>query len=319
MKKVTFIVLIVTLICCLPLVTFAADATLTSADSPYDLGDPLNGHVLDDRITVDANQTVTLTGTAPVGARLRFQNGSVVTLDNVTVDSTGASGRRSGLNINGTVEIHLIGTSTINSEGRRAGIAVMDAEILTIYGPGELISTGGNNGAGIGSNRDQTFGTVIIQSGTVTATGGRNSAGIGGARDSATGGTITIRGGEVYATGSDAAQDLGRARLLVGTVGLELFEPADVFVQRQAAGSATPSPTIDYQDLSSAPAGYSVPATWTYPIGFYGTINVVNNPQTGYSNSIWIVYAAGMIVILVAVGILLMAHKKKIEKKSKKK
>ncbi|MFB9275522.1 Ig-like domain-containing protein [Cohnella cellulosilytica] len=93
-------------------------------------------------------------------------------------------------------------------------VRVYDGSSLTINdraGGGVLNATGspGGWGAGIGSNSQQSAGTLIINGGTVNATGGnQGAAGIGGGF-SKSGGTVIINGGVVYATGFGGAAGIG--------------------------------------------------------------------------------------------------------------
>ena len=82
---------------------------------------------------------------------------------------------------------------------------------------GTVIATGGSNGAGIGGNQSSRRLDIIITGGTVTATGGSNGAGIGGGNESY-GSSITISGGTVTATGSGGGAGIGGGNLEVGKV-----------------------------------------------------------------------------------------------------
>ena len=73
----------------------------------------------------------------------------------------------------------------------KGGFEVPEGSTLTIYGQangtGELVASGAEKCAGIGSNQGGTCGTIIICGATVTANGGSGSAGIGGGALSAGG------------------------------------------------------------------------------------------------------------------------------------
>lgn len=58
--------------------------------------------------------------------------------------------------------------------------------------------------AGIGGDKGQNCGTVVIHGGKIVAEGGAGAAGIGGA-EKGNGGTVTIYGGDIQATGSSGA------------------------------------------------------------------------------------------------------------------
>ena|GEM_PF-2298603 len=122
-------------------------------------------------------------------------------------------GNYSAFNINGgNVTLELSGTNVLRSGSWAAGLRVPVGASLTINGHGSLESRGGTSGgAGVGGSRNQTGGTVTINSGTVNAIGGSWGAGIGGG-DSGAGGTVAINGGMVTATGGSSAMGIGRGR-----------------------------------------------------------------------------------------------------------
>lgn len=153
------------------------------------------------------------------------------------------------------------------------------ANNITIKG-GYIDATGGLYGAGIGGGSSSAAEKITITGGEVTATGGSTAAGIGGGR-LAPGLDIQISGGRIYARSLSGgiAQDIGTGQG-GGPSTIVLSSTADVFVENQS-GIATALP---YQSLSSNPPGYNVPAGWAYPINFYGTLDVITNPQTGYSS-----------------------------------
>ena len=101
---------------------------------------------------------------------------------------------------------------SVAGEDKAPGIEVRDGNSLTIYGQtlgtGELVATGGYNGAGIGGGQYSTGGTVTIDGGRVTANAGENGAAIGGGY-SGLGGTVTIHGGRVTANGSGGGKGIG--------------------------------------------------------------------------------------------------------------
>lgn len=105
-------------------------------------------------------------------------------------------------------EVHLILTDgvtlTVQGAGDQAGIRVLEEDSLIIYGQtnqtGQLIVTGGSEGAGIGGNMGYSGHNITINSGIVTAIGGDSGAGIGGGIY-AGGFNITINGGTVTAIG----------------------------------------------------------------------------------------------------------------------
>ena len=121
-----------------------------------------------------------------------------------------------GVVVNGKVSLILgdNATLTVNGESNKAGIRVAvdgsTTNSLTIYSQskgadmGELVSSGGSGGAGIGGDNKNNglgdCGKVTIYGGVITATGNGDAAGIGGGDYQGAGGTVTIYGGSVTAT-----------------------------------------------------------------------------------------------------------------------
>ena len=149
---------------------------------------------INSRITINGKVTLVLgegkTLTAPKGIELASNNNA-----NLTIDGTGT------LTINGCDE-------------DKSGIGANEVGTLTING-GTINVTGGNYGAGIGGNKNNTVGgTITINGGVVNAHGGDNAAGIGGGLDLWTGhyshcGDIIINGGQVTAIGGSDAAGIG--------------------------------------------------------------------------------------------------------------
>ena len=116
-------------------------------------------------------------------------------------------------------------TVTVPTSYKQAGIKIGDTgTTLTINGEtagtGRLNATGGNYGAGIGTdfahNNELSGGNIVINGGTVTAQGGNYGAGIGTGRAdgemstaSITCGDIMINGGTVTATCGEKAAGIG--------------------------------------------------------------------------------------------------------------
>ena len=127
--------------------------------------------------------------------------------------------------VSGTSYLILCNDATLNA---KKGISVVDGNSLYIYGQqdnfGKLtIDDCDEFFAGIGGDHDRTRGTggnVIICGGEITTTGGDYGAGIGGGYD-ADGGAVTINGGKVTATGGLNAAGIGG-----GTLG----KGGDVFI-----------------------------------------------------------------------------------------
>jgi len=159
---------------------------------------------------IDGSGSHTVMCTAITNGTAELSTGWYIVTDSLTLGNS--------VTINGAVNLVLKDgkTLTVNGSNNTAGIAVIGANSLTIYGEslgtGELVVTGGGNGAGIGGNTafgqssaaNGTCGAVTINGGIVTATGGNGGAGIGGGNDGS-GGTVVVNGGTVTATGGGAA------------------------------------------------------------------------------------------------------------------
>ena len=110
-------------------------------------------------------------------------------------------------------------TNTVDASGINDKAAIQiggTGKTLTIdaetAGDGTLTAKGGSDGAGIGTNKDETGGNIVINGGKVTATGGDHAAGIGtGNADNLANecGSITINGGTVTAKGGSYGAGIG--------------------------------------------------------------------------------------------------------------
>ncbi|SEE85996.1 Ig-like domain-containing protein [Ruania alba] len=151
----------------------AADATVTS------------GVELTDAFDCDGEQSCTVT----VGADVTSSVGPEV-----------ADGR--------TVTLDLAGHAVaITGQRDHAGIGVPSGATLVIedsVGGAALTTNGGDFGAGIGGNFNESAGSITINGGEVESVGGGLAAGIGGGRNGA-GGDVTIgSGAAVTASGASA-------------------------------------------------------------------------------------------------------------------
>jgi uncharacterized protein YrzB (UPF0473 family) len=88
---------------------------------------------------------------------------------------------------------------------------VYSGRTLNIDGSGALLARGGQNAAGIGSNKDNIASRINISGGLISATGGEDAAGIGGG-DGQWGGYISISGGIVTARGGQYGAGIGGGR-----------------------------------------------------------------------------------------------------------
>ncbi|MBQ3829643.1 MAG: InlB B-repeat-containing protein [Spirochaetales bacterium] len=123
-------------------------------------------------------------------------------LDDVTINSR--------VTVTGTVSINLAEGKTLTIP---KGIQVSEGNSLTINGKGRLSILGTEDyNAGIGGNKNENCGTVIIEGGSIVARGAVGAAGIGGGKAETAGGnggTITINGGEVRAMGALGSPGIG--------------------------------------------------------------------------------------------------------------
>ena len=155
--------------------------------------------VSDDIVITQTNSGTSTTNTITVSSGT-----ANVTLKGVNVSTS--SGSAFTIRSDATANLTLSGANTLNTSATDcAGLQVQSRASLTIDKEtsdtnDSLTTAGGSRGAGIGSNRYSSVGTITISGGTVTATGGQWGAGIGGGF-SGNGATITINGGTVTANG----------------------------------------------------------------------------------------------------------------------
>ena len=118
---------------------------------------------------------------------------------NITLDNVSITGVSCAFDIqSGTVYLSLTGNNTLTSTAA-AGLHVASDASLAITGNGSLTATSqGEEGAGIGGNKRENSGEVIITSGTITANGATYAAGIGGGGHGCA--NVMIEGGVVKAT-----------------------------------------------------------------------------------------------------------------------
>ena len=118
---------------------------------------------------------------------------------NITLDNVSITGVSCAFDIqSGTVYLSLTGNNTLTSTAA-AGLHVASDASLAITGDGSLTATSqGEEGAGIGGNKRENSGEVIITSGTITANGATYAAGIGGGGHGCA--NVMIEGGVVKAT-----------------------------------------------------------------------------------------------------------------------
>lgn len=155
----------------------------------------------------EAPTGVVLTGTLINKVRITIADGATVTLRdaNINGDGTWTDGAFAGITLAGGATIILEETNTVKSLGiNHPGIFVPGNKTLTIQGSGSLDVSGGKNGAGIGGEYASpavNSGNIVIAEGTIVATAGDDGAGIGSGRESSCG-TITILGGTIKIGGT---------------------------------------------------------------------------------------------------------------------
>ena len=145
---------------------------------------------------------------------------ATITLDGVYIDVSDIAASmvpavRIEDNSTGNVNIILKGENSLKSKKFCAAIQKNgDGETigtLTISGEGSLTATGGEEGAGIGSESYEATSRITITGGTITTTGGEEGAGIGsGWRGAAS--NITISGGTITANGGYLGAGIGSGR-----------------------------------------------------------------------------------------------------------
>ena len=144
--------------------------------------------------------------------QVRIAAGATVTLDGVNISQPSSQGNP-GITCEGDATIILVDgtTNNVSGGGDRSGIFIPQNHTLTIRGEGSLNAncTNVDYGAGIGADKDNPGGNIVIESGVINAKG-HHGAGIGATQGSSCG-NITISGGTVTATGGDGGAGIGAA------------------------------------------------------------------------------------------------------------
>lgn len=167
-----------------------------------------------------------LTGTLTGNYKISIADGATVTLADVNITNLGKGCYYAGITCFGDATLLLSGSNSVMggmSDGSQGlldgtcvwpGIFVPSGKTLTIDGTGSLdarsngINENNKQATGIGGDRNNGCGNIVIRGGTVVAHGGNNSPGIGGNRYG--GGYITITGSaNVTATGGQDAAGIG--------------------------------------------------------------------------------------------------------------
>ncbi len=178
----------------------------------------------------------TITGTLSQLVQVSIADGATVTLSGVSIN---ADSEFNSSQVTGFPALACLGDATIiiadGTEntlygihnpytGGGAGIYVPSGSTVTVTGNGALTVQGATGAAGIGCNRNDAGGDIVIEGGIITASS-RQGAGIGGSayKDC---GSITITGGTITATaggynaaiGSGGGHKCGNITISGGTI-----------------------------------------------------------------------------------------------------
>lgn len=175
------------------------------------------------------------------------------------------------ITVNGTVVLNIAEGKTLTAP---KGIELSAGNQLTINGSGTLIINDcDDKKAGIGA---ESFGTLIINSGTINVTGGLSAAGIGGDWKSTADGTITINGGTVNATGGYRGAGIGGGNYgYCGTITIN-------------GGQVTATGGLGTAGIGPDPSKTSGSVTlgWTNATDFIEVTAGASSSGRGYSNGI---------------------------------
>ena len=155
-------------------------------------------------LSITAGGSWEVTGTTTANS-ITINTADAVT---ITLNGVSISGVSCAFDIqSGSVTLNLTGDNTLTSTGA-AGLHVANGASVTINGPGSLTATSqGEEGSGIGGNKRENSGAVVIESGTITAKGADFGAGIGGGGHANA--NVTINGGSVTANAGNAGAGIG--------------------------------------------------------------------------------------------------------------
>ena len=193
-----------------------AIASATSFDYILSDGETFDISTAADGDTIGVSGAATLTGTKKV--RVFCSEGTTLTIDNLNIDVS-ATLSACPITFDGAGNTLILkNTSSLKAGYGEPAAKVLSGTSLEIKG-GEtdiLSVQGGENAAGIGSGDQTSGGTIEITGGQVTSTGGDYGAGIGSGNaynyegsGSINGGTIKISGGIVEAEGGMYAAGIG--------------------------------------------------------------------------------------------------------------
>ena len=177
--------------------------------APMTDGTDLSSDLQNGDVTINTNGTYYI-GSVDVTNIVTVKTGvkADLTVENVTM--TSATSSPIIIESSAVVNLHINGTNTvIAKKSGKAGSNVAansiesDYSILTVDGDGILNVTGTAQASGIGANKNQIHGKIIINGGTINAGGGMKGTAIGGGirtSGNVSGCTIEINGGIINAS-----------------------------------------------------------------------------------------------------------------------
>ena len=190
---------------------FAAAGTALAVDvigTTYTLDS--NDVVLD----VSGTSTITSDGTEYTNVAINCADGTELTIENVNINNAhNTEVYVSPITINGTCTLNFVGDNTLTADENYAAVQVEESASVTIDGTGKLTVQGGKNAAGIGGGYMTYASGITIKGGEIIATGGYEGAGIGygycGGHNATSPLTITIKGGDISANGTEGGAGIG--------------------------------------------------------------------------------------------------------------
>ncbi len=156
-------------------------------------------------------ETLTITGQDDDLRIVIAENATAnVAFDNLSVSGRNADAPALTLEDGATLVATLTGTNTFVGASGYAGINVPVGTTFTVSeeSSGAIHAYGGVGGAGIGGNKNEGCGTVVIGGGMVHAESDDSGAGIGGGYGGS-GGIVTVTGGDVVAIGGYEGAGIG--------------------------------------------------------------------------------------------------------------
>lgn len=234
-------------------------------------------------LTIQGTGTLDVLGHrgAAIGGREYDTLGSITInsgIINAETNYDGAAAIGSGQDGNGgsiTITGGIIYAASTGNYGAAIGSGnqASSAPDITITGGNVYVTNKSTYGAAIGGGFKCGSGDITITGGVIHAfdeNGEGSGAGIGSGKDGNCG-NINISGGTVYAGGGDG-QDIGNG--VGGTGGtLNITGDADILLENNTMCSVSCDSTIFvnslYSEASRVPSRFTVPDTWSYPIGGY--------------------------------------------------